>query len=200
VSSTDFLAEYRRPKTVIHYEQVPFDHPLFIMYSSGTTGKPKCMVHSVGGTLIKHIEEHLLQSDLKKKDVIFYYTTVGWMMYNWLISALFVGCPLVLYDGAPSPALWDLIDEMDITIFGTSAKWIAVQEDLMTKSVQGSAAAVEQKKRLDKSRTRLRMILSTGSPLKPQSFDFVYNHVKKDLVLGSISGMSGNVQTILHER
>lgn len=190
VQAPDFLREHRKLKTVLHYEQLPFDHPLFIMYSSGTTGKPKCMVHSAGGTLMKHLEEHILQSDLKKSDVIFYYTTVGWMMYNWLITSLFVGCPVVLYDGAPSPALWDLIEETDITIFGTSAKWLAVQEDVFTKNLKSANndKLIELQKSMSKDHTNLRMVLSTGSPLKPQSFDFIYNYVKKDVIVGSISG------------
>jgi acetoacetyl-CoA synthetase len=104
-------------------------------------------------------------------------------MYNWLITSLSVGCPIVLYDGAPSPALWSLVEDIGITIFGTSAKWLAVQEDILTKN-----GSLDHKKLLDKSKTNLRMILSTGSPLKPQSFDFVYNNVKRDIVLGSISG------------
>jgi len=159
------------------------------MYSSGTTGKPKCMVHSVGGTLIKHAEEHLLQSDLRKEDTIFYYTTVGWMMYNWLISSLITGCAIVLYDGAPSKALWALIDEFKITIFGTSAKWLAVQDECARKGQENGAGDKESlKKQLDKNATTLRMILSTGSPLKPQSFDFIHDFIKKNVLVGSISG------------
>ena len=107
------------------------------------------------------------------------------MMYNWLISCLAVGCTVVLYDGSPTKELWSMIDEMGITIFGTSAKWLAVQEELFVKNAEASGTKLEM---LDKNNTNLRMILSTGSPLSPQSFDFVYNYVKKDLVLGSISG------------
>ncbi|CAG7719865.1 unnamed protein product [Allacma fusca] len=186
VTSSEFLQRFRSSTvTSLDYEQVPFDHPLFIMYSSGTTGKPKCMVHSVGGTLVKHVEEHVLQSDLRKNDVIFYYTTVGWMMYNWLISSLFTGCAVVLYDGSPTTKLWAMVEEVGITIFGTSAKWLAVQEDIFTKNVNKLESDIST---IDKNKTYLRMILSTGSPLKPQSFDFIYNHIKKDVIVGSISG------------
>jgi acetoacetyl-CoA synthetase len=114
------------------------------------------------------------------------------MMYNWLITSLFVGSPIVLYDGSPSPALWQLIDEVGITIFGTSAKWLAVQEDLLHKNANEEAKQ-EQRRLLNKSHTKLRMVLSTGSPLKPQSFDFVYNFVKKDVILGSISGKASYI-------
>ncbi|CAL8074785.1 unnamed protein product [Orchesella dallaii] len=183
--STTLLDDIRASKIQIQYEQVTSDHPLFIMYSSGTTGTPKCLVHSVGGTLLKHAEEHLLQSDLRHTDVIFYYTTIGWMMYNWLISSLMSGCAIVLYDGAPTPALWSLIDELDITIFGTSAKWLSVQEEVFLKN---STETGKSAKDLDKNGTKLRMVLSTGSPLKPQSFDFIYNFIKKDVIVGSISG------------
>jgi len=110
---------------------------------------------------------------------------IGWMMYNWLISSLISGCSIVLYDGAPTPALWSLVDELDIAIFGTSAKWLSVQEEVFIKN---SAETGKSAKDLDKNGTKLRMILSTGSPLQPQSFNFVYNYIKKDVVVGSISG------------
>ncbi|PFX25647.1 Acetoacetyl-CoA synthetase [Stylophora pistillata] len=118
---------------VLEFAQVPFNHPLFIMYSSGTTGPPKCMVHSVGGTLIQHLKEHILHGNMNRQDVIFYYSTTGWMMWNWLVSALAVGASVVLYDGSPfipSPnVIWDLVDRIGITILGTGAKWLSALED-----------------------------------------------------------------------
>jgi len=157
----------------LEFEQVPFDHPLFIMYSSGTTGAPKCMVHSVGGTLIQHLKEHQLHGNTGHSDILMYYTTTGWMMWNWMVSALALGCSLVLYDGSPlipTPAtLWDLVDKLKITIFGTGAKWLSVLEE---KGV---------KPRLSHDLSSLHTILSTGSPLKPTSYDYVYVNIK-DLV------------------
>merc|ERR1719510_2731193 len=174
-----FLDE-AKGNTSIEYEQVTFDHPLFIMYSSGTTGKPKCMVHSVGGTLMKHLEEHQIQGNRTSDDVLMYYTTIGWMMWNWMVSALALGTSLVLYDGSPlhpqPDSMWDLVDECGITVFGTSAKWIAVQEDRMVKP------------RLTHKLSTLKAICSTGSPLKPHSFDYVYRDIKADVLLASISG------------
>jgi len=176
----DFLNEMADPAAPLTFEQVSFDHPLFIMYSSGTTGKPKCMVHSVGGTLIKHLEEHQIQGNRDDSDVLMYYTTTGWMMWNWMVSALALGTTLVLYDGSPlhpHPAsMWDLVDECGITVFGTSAKWIAVQEDRMVKP------------RLTHNLSTLKAICSTGSPLKPHSFDYVYRDIKANVLLASISG------------
>jgi acetoacetyl-CoA synthetase len=162
------------------FRHLPFDHPLYIMYSSGTTGLPKCMVHGAGGTLLQHQKEHLLHCDLSRDDRIFYFTTCGWMMWNWLVSALAVGSTVVLYDGAPilrrSAILWDMAAEERITIFGTSAKWIALAE----------------KEGHDPRRTHdlspLKSILSTGSPLAAHSYDFVHEKVKPDLRLSSISG------------
>jgi acetoacetyl-CoA synthetase len=164
----------------LDFARLPFDHPLYIMYSSGTTGLPKCMVHGAGGTLLQHLKEHVLHVDLRPGDRIFYYTTCGWMMWNWLASALAVGATLLLYDGAPllrdRPILWDLASEERLTVLGTSAKWIALAEK--EGVVPGEAHDL----------SALRTILSTGSPLAPASFDFVYDRVKRDVCLSSISG------------
>ena len=164
----------------IPFERLPFDHPLFIMYSSGTTGVPKCMVHGAGGTLLQHLKEHQLQSDIRTGDRLMYFTTCGWMMWNWLASALASGATLLLYDGAPfypnGNALFDYADEAGITHFGTSAKFI----DALKKSGLKPASSHS----LDSVRT----ILSTGSPLVPESFDFVYEHIKSDVCLSSITG------------
>ncbi len=159
---------------------LPFNHPLYILYSSGTTGVPKCIVHGAGGTLLQHQKEHLLHTDLKRSDRLFYFTTCGWMMWNWLMSGLASGATLVLYDGSPfhpqPGVLWHMAQEERITIFGTSAKYLAALE----KSTFVPAASVDL--------TALRTILSTGSPLLPEGFDYVYRSVKADLQLASISG------------
>ncbi len=162
------------------YIPVSFNDPLYIMYSSGTTGAPKCIVHGVGGTLLQHLKELILHTDLKPKDRIFYYTTCGWMMWNWLVTSLSVGATIVLYDGSPfypSPkALFDLIDEEQITIFGGSAKYISACE---------KAGLEPMKSHQLKS---LKTLLSTGSPLTHESFDYIYEKVKQDVCLSSISG------------
>ncbi|XP_012518993.1 PREDICTED: acetoacetyl-CoA synthetase [Propithecus coquereli] len=164
----------------LEFEQLPFSHPLFIMFSSGTTGAPKCMVHSAGGTLIQHLKEHLLHGDMSSGDVLLYYTTVGWMMWNWMVSALAIGASLVLYDGSPlvpTPnVLWDLVDRIGITILGTGAKWLSVLEERNMKPVETHSLQT------------LRTILSTGSPLKAQSYEYVYGCIKGSILLGSISG------------
>ena len=159
---------------------LPFDHPLYIMYSSGTTGLPKCMVHGAGGTLLQHLKELVLHTDLARDDRIFYFTTCGWMMWNWLVSSLAVGATVVLYDGAPilrsRPILWDMARAERITVFGTSAKWLALTEKEGRRPIDTHDLGA------------LRSILSTGSPLAPHSYDYVYTHVKRDVRLSSISG------------
>jgi acetoacetyl-CoA synthetase len=164
----------------IEFEQLPFDHPLYIMYSSGTTGLPKCMVQSAGGILVHHLKELMLHADLKREDTIFYFTTCGWMMWNWLVSSLAVGATLVLYDGNPfhpgPDALWKIAQDEKITIFGTSAGYIAALQN----------AGAKPGKSYDLS--SLKSLLSTGSPLSKEGFEYIYNEVKSDLQLASISG------------
>ena len=166
--------------TQLAFEPMAFNDPLYILYSSGTTGKPKCIVHGIGGTLLQHLKEHQLHCDIKPGERIFYFTTCGWMMWNWLVSALASGATLVLYDGSPfypdGNVLWDLARDEGVSLFGTSAKYL----DALHK--QGYAPINTHEL------PQLRLICSTGSVLSPEGFDYVYQGIKRDVQLSSISG------------
>ncbi|KAJ2161599.1 hypothetical protein GGF46_001369 [Coemansia sp. RSA 552] len=175
----DFLST-ADPSAELSFEQLPFDHPLFILFSSGTTGQPKCLVHCAGGILLQHRKEHQITQDLGPSDVLLYYTTTGWMMWNWLVGALSVGAAIVLYEGSPfkpgPDVLWSTIDRLKVSAFGTSAKYLQSLEDAGYRPQEHHSLET------------LKAIYSTASPLKPNSYDFVYSHIKRDICLSSITG------------
>lgn len=178
VSYADFLAPYAAVEPT--FERLAFDHPLFILYSSGTTGKPKCIVHGAGGALLQHVKEHKLHCDLKPGDRLFYFSTCGWMMWNWLVTGLASGCTLLLFDGSPFAPdhniLFDYADAEGMTLFGTSAKYIQTLEKAHAEPARTHSLA------------SVRTLTSTGSPLMPENFDYVYRAIKADVHLASISG------------
>ncbi|WP_135442239.1 acetoacetate--CoA ligase [Vibrio tasmaniensis] len=179
ILSWNSIIHYHQPQP-LRFVRIGFNDPLFVLYSSGTTGKPKCIVHSVGGTIINHLKEHQLHCDIKPRDRVFYYTTCGWMMWNWHVSALASGACLVIFDGSPvypqPSVLWDLAQRADVSTFGTSAKYLEAIEKAELSPIDSH------------SLPHLRTLCSTGSVLYPEQFDYVYKHIKQDLHLASISG------------
>jgi acetoacetyl-CoA synthetase len=181
IASSTWSDEVRRfqPRP-LEFVQLPFDHPVYIMFTSGTTGKPKCLVHGAGGTLLKHVTEHALHFDIKRDDRVYYYTSTGWAMWNWLVTVLARGATMITFDGSPlhptSAIQFDIVDSEQATLFGTSARFI--------DSIRKSGLAPAQTHKL----TSVRTVVSTGSPLVAENYEYVYSKIKKDVFLSSFSG------------